>query len=63
MAKTVPCFINSYKLQLALYFEDFGWSADAPIASVLLLFIQIFYDENSALIQLKVQNPVKQMYM
>ena len=38
MAKTVPCYINSYKLQLALSFGEFGWSADAPIA--LLLFIR-----------------------
>ena len=61
MAKTVPCFINSYNLQLALYFGDFGWSADA--LSALLLFIQILCNENSALIQLKELKPVEQMYM
>ena len=57
MAKTVPCF-NSYKLQLALFlgggggggWGDFGLSADALI--VLLLFVQILYDTNSAIIQL-----------
>ena len=49
MAKTVSCFINSYKLQVVLYFGDFGWSADALVA--LLLFIQVLYDENSAIIQ------------
>ena len=61
MAKTVPCFINSYKLQLALYFWHFGWSADALVD--LLLFIQILYDENSAIIKFKVLKPVEQMYM
>ena len=34
MAKTVPCYINSYKLQLALSFGEFGWSADAPIVFI-----------------------------
>ena len=58
MAKSVPCFINCYKLQLALYF---CWSADALVA--LLLFIRILYDENSAIIQFKVLKPVEQMYM
>ena len=52
MAKIVPCFINSYKSQLALYFRDFGWSTDALV--VLLLFIEILYDENSVIIQFKV---------
>ena len=45
MAKTVPCFI-SYKLQLAILFGDFVWSADALI--VLLVFIRILYNANSA---------------
>ena len=60
MAKTVPCYIHSYKqglyrtsietlLQVTTSFGEFGWSADALIA--LLLFIQILYtDENSAII-------------
>ena len=62
MAKTGPCFMNSYKLQQSLYFGDFGWSADALV--VLLLFIHILYDENSAtIIQFKVLKPVDQMYM
>ena len=65
MAKTVPCYIHSYKqglyrrssietlLQVTTSFGEFGWSADALIA--LLLFIQILYtDENSAIIQIKV---------
>ena len=56
MTKTVPCFINSYKLQLAFYIGDFGWSADALAA--LLLFIQILYDENSVIIQFKVLKPI-----
>ena len=55
------CFIKSYKLHLALYFGDFGWSAGALIA--LILLIQILYDESIAIIQFKVLKLVEHMTM
>ena len=45
MAKTLPCFI-SYKLKLALLFGGFVYAL-----IVLLVFIQILYNANSAIIQ------------